>query len=349
MRIGLVSPPWLCVPPAGYGGTESVVDRLARGLVAAGHEVLLAAPAGSSCPVDRVEGLAPAVAAGAPNDHVLAELRHVTRAYAAMDDVDVVHDHTLAGPLCAPRPLPAPLVATNHGTFLAGFGDVYRAVPDDVSIVAISHHQASLAPGIPVRRVIHHGIDTDAIPVGRGRGGYAAFLGRMSPDKGAREAVLVARSAGVPLRLAAKMQDATEHEYFETRVRPLLGRDAEYLGELGERDKYDLLGGAIALLNPIQWPEPFGLVMIEALACGTPVVATTAGSAPELVDDGLTGFLRESVRELPAALMLAHTLCRTACRQAATQRFSVERMVDAHLDLYAEVTVGGRPLPAGAV
>ena len=349
MRVGMVAPPWLCVPPQGYGGTELVVDRLARGLRAAGHDVLLAATAGSTCPVPRVEGLAPPASGGGPCEQVVAELCHVLRAYDAMADVDVVHDHTVLGPMAAPRPLRVPVVTTNHSTFVCGLHELYRRIGHEVPVIAISRHQASLACDIPIRRVIHHGIDTDAIPVGHGLGGYAAFLGRMSPDKGAREAVLIARAAGVPIRLAAKMREDGEREYFDHRVAPLLGVDAEYVGELGPADKYELLGGAMALLNPIQWPEPFGLVMTEALACGTPVVTTTAGAAPEIVDDGVTGHTRDDLEELPAALLAAETLSRAACREAATTRFSVRAMVDAHLDVYAEVVAEHRQRRQGAL
>ena len=337
MRVGLIAPPWLSVPPKGYGGTEHVVDRLARGLEAAGHDVLLAAAAGSTCPVPMVEGLPPAAVGGSPGDQVMSELRHVIRAYDAMQRVDIIHDHTVAGPLTAPRPLRVPVVTTNHGTFVCALRDVYRRVAPEIPVIAISRHQASLAGDIPVRRVIHHGIDTDAIPVGDGRGGYAAFLGRMSPDKGAREAVLLARKAGVPLRLAAKMKEDGERQYFDECVEPLLGPDAEYVGELDTAEKYELLGGAMALLNPIQWDEPFGLVMIEALACGTPVVATTAGSAPELVDDGVTGYTRGDLADLPDALLAAPALSRHVCREVAATKFSVKAMTDAHVNLYAEV------------
>ena len=342
MRVGLIAPPWLCVPPRGYGGTELVIDRLARGLQAAGHDVRLAAPLGSTCPVPLVEGLAPPASGGSAGEHVMLELRQAIRAYDALQDVDVIHDHTVAGPLVPRRPLRTPVVTTNHGTFVCGLGDVYRRVAAEVPVVAISRHQASLAGEIPIRRVIHHGIDTDAIPVGDGRGGYAAFLGRMSPDKGAREAIVLAREAGVPLKLAAKMNEDGERRYFKDCVEPLLGADAEYVGEVDAAEKYALLGGAIALLNPIQWAEPFGLVMIEALACGTPVVATTAGSAPELIDDGVTGYTRRNLADLPEALLAAPALSRRTCRDVAATRFSVRAMTDAHVSLYAELVAEHR-------
>jgi glycosyltransferase involved in cell wall biosynthesis len=337
MRIGLVSPPWLPVPPHAYGGIEAVVDRLARGLVAAGHDVLLAAPGDSTCPVPLVEGLPAAPWEAELTDHTLVELRHVKHAYAAMGDVDVVHDHTVAGPLYRYRPRHVPVVTTNHGAFVYGLGDLYQAIGGDVRIVAISRHQASTAVGVPIARVIHHGLDLDTIPVGAGDGGYACFLGRMSPDKGIREAVHIARRAGVPLLVAAKVRQKAERQYYADAVAPLLGGDVQYVGELGEAEKYHLLGGAVALLNPIQWPEPFGLVMIEALAAGTPVVVTPCGAAPEIVDDGVTGYLRPRLEDLTDALVQAAELDRAACRRAAVDRFSTERMVAEHVELYAEL------------
>jgi glycosyltransferase involved in cell wall biosynthesis len=337
MRIGLIAPPWLPVPPAGYGGIESIIDSLARGLSAAGHEVLLAAPAGSSCPVSMVDGMEPPADDPDMIGNAAIELGHVAAAYEAMSDVDVIHDHTVSGPFYRGRPSGRPpVVTTNHGPFIFGLGELYRRL-DDVSIVAISEHQASTAKGVQIRRVIHHGLEIDAIPVGAGDGGYMCFLGRMSPDKGPVEAALIARLAGIPLKIAAKMRETAEREYFDEYLAPLLCSDVEYVGELEAHDKYALLGGATALLNPIQWPEPFGLVMVEALATGTPVVATACASAPEILEDGVTGYLRNSPWELPAALHAAADLDRSACRKAAAERFSAERMVQEHVELYAEL------------
>ncbi|MFP5347117.1 MAG: glycosyltransferase family 4 protein, partial [Actinomycetes bacterium] len=325
MRIGIIAPPWMPIPPPSYGGIEMVVDVMARGLVAAGHEVLLAAPADSTCPVPMVPGLPPSQRArlGA----AAVELPYVLSAYAGMSDVDVIHDHTVTGPFCAPRPLPAPVVTTNHAPFDSEIGVAYRYLPSDVALVAISRSQAAAAVSTQVCRVIHHGIDVSAVPVGPGDGGYVSFLGRMDPGKGVREAALVARAAGVPLKIAAKMSEAPEREYFESQVQPLLGEDVEYVGELGPADKYRLVGEAQALLNPLQWPEPFGLVMVEALACGTPVVTTPCGAAPEIVEDGVTGFVRDSAAALTAALKQADRLDRAACRRSAETAFSAERMV----------------------
>jgi glycosyltransferase involved in cell wall biosynthesis len=340
VRIGLVSTPWTALPPPAYGGIEGVVDRLARGYTAAGHEVLVAAPGDSTCPAPLVPNAPPADPGGIGLTEV--ELAHVVRAYQAMGDMDVIHDHTLAGPLYLHRPPGIPVVTTNHGPYRPLLRDIYREMAKDVSLVAVSHHQASTADGVRITRVIHHGIDIDAVPIGEGDGGYFCFLGRMSPSKGVREAAEVARKAGVPLRIGAKLQDKGEREYFECAVAPLLGTDVEYLGELNTEEKYKLLGGAIAMLNPIQWAEPFGLVMLESLAAGTPVVATSCGAAPEIVDDGVTGYLRDGIDALAEVLPRAAGLDRAQCRQDAMTRFSSNRMVTEHLDLYAELLSGGQ-------
>ena len=341
MRIGLIAPPWLPVPPPAYGGTESVIDRLARGLVRAGHEVLLSAAANSTCPVLLVPGTEE-VADGAPADGgAVTEVRHVIASYAAMADVEVVHDHTTCGPLYRHHPPGVPVVTTNHGPFDDILNPIYRALRD-VAVIAISRSQAATAEGVRIAAVIHHGIDVVTVPEGRGGGGFASFIGRISPDKGPREAVMVARAAGVPLRIAAKCREQAERQYFEAEVKPLLGAEVEYVGELGETDKLQLVGESFALLNPMQWSEPFGLVMIEALATGTPVVATPAGSAPEIVDDGTTGYLRNDRPALAEALVAAGDLDRAACRAAAVARFDTERMVREHVELYTDLIESDR-------
>jgi glycosyltransferase involved in cell wall biosynthesis len=342
MRIGLIAPPGVPVPPPAYGGTESVIDRLARGLVRDGHEVLLAAAANSTCPVPRVGGTEEAAEAGPVCVDTVTDLRHVITSYTAMSDMDVVHDHTMAGPLYRHPQAGPPVVTTVHGPFDATLGPVYRAMRG-VALVAISHHQAATADGVPLAGVIHHGLDVESVPVGSGNGGYASFLGRMAPEKGPREAALVARAAGVPLRMAAKLREPAEREYFEAEVRPLLCSDVEFLGELGCAEKLELVGNSCALVNPMQWAEPFGLVMIEALATGTPVVATPVGSAPEIVDDGVTGFLRSGCLPLAAALLDVAQLDRAACRAAAVDRFSTDRMVADHVRLYEELLLGRVP------
>lgn len=335
MRIGLIAPPWLPVPPPKYGGTEAVVDRLARGLVARGHEVVLFCTGDSTCPVPRAWVYEQAQRAQL--GQVVVELRHVIAAYDTLADCDIVHDHSVVGPMYADRFPDLVVVTTAHGPLTGDLGDVYRAIGPAVPIIAISHHQASTAGLVPIASVIHHGIEPDAFPVGDGSGGYYCWLGRMASYKGAREAALVARQAGVPLRLAGKMEHADEVEFFHDQVEPLLGGDVEYIGEIGPAERSEFLGGAIALLNPITWAEPFGLSMVEALACGTPVVSYPSGSAPEIVEDGVTGLLCRDVDEMVARLPEAARLDRAACRKSVEGHFSADRMVDEHLVLYDEL------------
>lgn len=346
MRIGLIAPPWFPVPPTGYGGTESVVDLLARGFADAGHQVLLAAAADSRCPVPRVPGLerADAELLG----WTRSELHHVIRAYRALDGVDLIHDHTLAGPLYLYRPRATPVVTTVHNLLTPDLAEIYRVAAQETAVVAISRNQAANAPAIDFARVIHHGLDISDVPVGDGRGGYVCFLGRMNPDKGPAEAIRIARAAGIPLKIATKMRERTELEYFANVIKPMLGPDVELCGEVTAAEKYALLGGAVALLNPIQWAEPFGLVMIESLAAGTPVVGTPRGAAPEIVDDGVTGYLSANLDTLAALLPRVARLDRRACRAAVEERFTAARMVRDHLRLYRDLLARGPAVHAAA-
>jgi glycosyltransferase involved in cell wall biosynthesis len=332
MRVALVAPPWLPVPPPAYGGIEAVLDTLARGLAAAGHDVVLVATGDSTCPVPMSWTHERAVGTGPTGP--LDELRQVLHAYDLVAEraVDVVHDHTLIGPLYASRFAGLTVVTTNHGTFDGELGRLYRIVSATAPVVAISHHQASTAGDTPTT-VIHHGVDLDHFPFGVG-GDHAVFLGRMSPDKGVDRAIHIARGAGICLRIAAKMHEPDEVAWFEQAVRPLLGGDVEYLGEINATEKVRLLASSSCLLNPIGWPEPFGMVMVESLACGTPVLVTPQGAAPEIVDDGVTGFVRASDAELIRCVQHVAGLDRRACRAAVEARFSGSRMVADHLALY---------------
>ncbi|HZT67344.1 MAG TPA: glycosyltransferase family 4 protein [Acidimicrobiales bacterium] len=343
MRIAIIAPPWVAIPPAGYGGTEAVLDTLARGLAAAGHEVLLFTTGDSTCPVPRAWEFDQALGVGVGG--AAAELRHTIAAYETVAGYDIVHDHTLVGPVYAHVRPELAVVTTNHGPFESDLGRLYRMVSDRVPVIAISHDQASSAEGVQLAGVIHHGLDVDAFPFGEGRGGYALFLGRMSPDKGVHTAIRVARAAGMPLRIAAKMAEIAEQEYFAGVVEPLLGGDVEYIGEVGGQDKLDLLANASCLLNPLAWREPFGMVMAEAAACGTPVVATACGAAPEVVIAGITGFLGRSEQELVAAVGRLDEIDRKVCRRVAEARFSAKRMVAEHLAVYQAVAEGWRPAP----
>jgi glycosyltransferase involved in cell wall biosynthesis len=345
MRIGLVAPPWTPVPPSLYGGIELVVDELARGFQAAGHDVTLFTTGDSTCPVPRRWVLEEAeggrIGMGVP------ELRHVIAARDALEDCDIVHDHTLAGPLLSATRRAAgdatgPLtVTTVHGPLNEDLIPLYRALGDHVPIICISQAQHAAAPDIPVARVILHGIDASLFPVGDGKGDadgpYCVFLGRMSPDKGAHRAIEIARKAGMRLLLAAKMREPWEVEFFTEHVEPLLGPDAVYLGEVPHARKLELLTGATALLFPIRWNEPFGLVMLEAMACGTPVLAFPEGAAPEVVEHGVTGFLCADEAEMVEAIGRVGEIDRAKCRAAVEGYFSTARMVDDHLELFSSL------------
>jgi len=338
MRIAIVAPPWLPVPPPAYGGTENVLDALARGLKGAGHDVLLCTTGDSTCPVAKTASFEKAVGVGSGSS--VDEIRHVIRAYEEAQGCDVVHDHTLVGPLYSAAFPKLPVVTTNHGPFSADLLGLYRVLSSRVPVVAISRHQASTASGVPIAAVIHHGVSVGDFPFGGGGGGYALFLGRMHPGKAPHVAARIARKAGLPLRIAAKMNEPEERAYFDAMVRPLLGGDVTYVGEVDRRTELELLAGAECLLNPIAWPEPFGMVMIEAMACGTPVLATHWGAAPEIVDDGAVGFVRSTEAGLVQALGRVHEMDRAACRRHVEQNFSVERMVAKHVRLYERVAAG---------
>jgi glycosyltransferase involved in cell wall biosynthesis len=333
LRVGLIAPPWVPVPPTVYGGTELVLDVLARGLQAAGCDVTLFTTGDSTCQVPRSwlypEALGTEVA---PR----GERAHVERAYRELAEVDVIHDHTLDGPVAAElHPRDVPVVTTMHGVMNTDARARYtRASTSGVAVVAISNSQRATAPELPVAAVIHHGVDVDLCPFGDGDGGYVLFLGRMSADKGVHRAIAVARAAGRRLVIAAKMWETEERRYFTECVEPLLGPDVDCIGPVGGREKLDLLAGAAALVNPIRWPEPFGLVMIEALACGTPVLSFAEGAATEIVDHGRTGFLCIDEADMAARLAVIDTIDRAACRSSAETRFSAHRMVERHLALY---------------
>lgn len=332
----MISPPWAPVPPKLYGGIELVVDRLCVGFQAAGHDVLLYATGDSTCPVPTQWALEKAE--GQRIGMAVPEQRHVMHAYEAVMEwgADVVHDHSIIGPFHAADRYPdLPVATTIHGPFNEELTDLYeRLNKDGTPIIAISHAQAASAPTVQVERVIHHGIDAEDFPVGDGKDGYCLFLGRMSPDKGPHRAIAAAEKAGVPLLMAAKMREAWEIAFYEEHVYPRLSDNVQYLGEVPHEKKLELLAGATALLNPIRWNEPFGLVMIEALACGTPVLAFPEGAAPEIVEDGVTGFLCEDEDAMARNISRAADLDRGACRDVVETYFSTKRMVAEHLDLF---------------
>jgi glycosyltransferase involved in cell wall biosynthesis len=334
MRIGLIAPPWAPVPPELYGGTEQAVHNLAVGFQRAGHEVLLFTTGDSTCPVPRQWLIE--VAEGNRIGSVVPELRHVMAAYEVMRDFDIVHDHSMAGPVYAERHPDLPVVTTIHGPLVEELTDIYHRITPRVALIGISQAQRQPAPDLPIARVIHHGIEPEAFPVGDG-GDFCLFLGRMEPGKGAHRAVSAARKAGVRLILAGKMREPAEIHYFEKRVAPLLDDDTPYMGEVSREDKLKLLAGAKATLFPIRWNEPFGLVMLESLACGTPVIAFPEGAAPEVIEHGRTGFLCQDEDEMVEAIAKVDTIDRRDCRAAVEGYFSLDRMAAEHLELFEEI------------
>jgi glycosyltransferase involved in cell wall biosynthesis len=319
-----------------YGGIELIVDRLAKGYQDAGHEVLLYTTGDSTSEVPMAWALAQSE--GTRIGMAVPELRHVMHAYDAVQDFDIIHDHTVMGPSYGGALFPdLKIVTTIHGPFNDELTDLYSRIAQRVPIIAISHAQRRHAPQVRIARVIHHGLNANDFPVGKGDGGYLLFLGRMAPEKGAHRAMEAAYKAGVPLIMAAKMREPWEFDYFDVYVKPYLNDEIRYLGEVPHEEKLQLIAGAMALLNPIQWPEPFGLVMIEAMACGTPVLAFPEGAAPEIVEDGKTGFLCHDTSDMADAIGRIHQLDRAACRAEVEGYFSTKRMVDEHLNLFEEL------------
>ena len=313
-----------------------MVNELGVGLQRAGHEVLLYTTGDSTCPVARQWVLPQAQ--GNQIGQVVPELLHVAHAYEAVQDFDIVHDHTILGPEYAERLSGLPVVSTIHGPLDAELADLYGRVSHRVDLIAISKAQAAAAPDLAVSRIIPHGVDVAGFPDGRGNGGYCVFLGRMCADKGAHRAVEAAQRAGAPLVLAGKMRTQTERDYFDAEIKPHLDEETTwYVGEVSHQRKLDILAKAWCLLFPIRWREPFGLVMIESLACGTPVLAFPEGAAAEVVDHARTGFLCADESEMAVAIGQVAKIDRQACRRAVETGFSAKRMVDQHIELFHEV------------
>lgn len=234
-------------------------------------------------------------------------------------------------------------MSTIHNPLEPELAELFERVAHRVDLVAVSQSQAASAPGLRIARVIHHGIDVSRFPNGSGSGGFCVFLGRMCADKGAHRAVEVARRAGLELVLAGKMRTQAERDYFESEVKPGLGKEACYLGEVTHSRKLEILAGARCLLFPFRWAEPFGLVMIESLACGTPVLAFPEGAAPEIVQHGRNGFLCDDEEEMVAAVAQVGDIDRQACRRDVEARFSNQRMVSEHIELFQQLVAAGAP------
>lgn len=329
LRIAILSTCALSTPPKAYGGTELVTSDLATALRRLGHEPTVFATGDSTCAGARRAHFDAPV--WPPDD--LSELRHASAAWheiGASGEFDVVHvNHAAALPFA--RFVSIPTVATVHHERVAQLAAHYADHPL-VAFAAISRRQAQLAWEVPFRAVIHHGLDVERYPYGAG-GNACAFLGRFASAKAPHLAIEAARRSGLPIELGGEAHPP-ERTYFETRVATQLGPNVTWLGEVGHERKVDLLRRVRCLLFPIQWEEPFGLVMIESMLIGTPVIAFACGAAPEVVEEGVTGFLVHDLDEMVAKISDVGRLDRHACRAAARKRWSAERMARDYLDLY---------------
>jgi glycosyltransferase involved in cell wall biosynthesis len=328
LRVAIVAPPFYEIPPAGYGGTEAVCGSLVEGLIARGHEVTLVA-AGRDHTRARFVRTLPEAPGEGHEDETNIELLHAARAASALDacELDLVHDHTRTGPLTAAgRTIPT--VATVHSAVAGPDSQVelWEALGRHAPLIALSDAQRAAAPHLNWHGRVYNGIPVERYPFREDKEDYVLFLGRMSPRKGVVPAIEAARAAGRRIVIAGSWSVPAEQSYFEREVRARLGPDVEWAQEVRGDAKKDLLARAACLLFPVRWQEPFGLVVVEALACGTPVVALRTGSVPELVRDGETGIVCAGEDELAPAIDAAARLSPRHCRADAERRFSVERM-----------------------
>jgi len=337
LRIAMVAPPWFEVPPPAYGGVEAVVADLVDDLAARGHEVTLIGAGKHLTAAHRFISLWPEPPSERLGDPY-PEVVHAAMVAAALDEleVDVVHDHTLAGPLLG-RGRRIPTVITVHGPVNREEGHLYRALGDTVRMIAISESQRSFGPGLPWAATVHNAIRPSTFPFRTDKEDFVLFLGRMHPNKGAHLAIDAARAAGLPIVLAGKCIEPIEMAYLEQEIKPRLGSDTEMFGVADAKAKRDLLSRACAMLFPICWEEPFGLVVIEAMACGTPVVALRRGSVPEIIVNGVTGTISDQAGELPEAIARARELDPATCRAHVEARFNTELMAARYEDAYRRV------------
>ena len=341
MRIAVIAPPWYTIPPRGYGGIEWVVALLADGLTDRGHQVTLFAPPGSSTdarlvpPLDEVP---PEELIGDP----WYEAAHAVSAYERGPEFDLLHDHS--GPVGASIGAVSdfPTVHTLHGPFTPQTEMLYSRIARRHWFVAISHSQRSMAPpDLRWAGVVYNGIPMEHYRFRAAKEDFLLFLGRADEEKAPHLAIAGARKAGRRLVMCVTIKNERERSYWADKVEPLLSDDVEVRGECDLEQKVDLLARAAALVFPIQWAEPFGLVMTEAMACGTPVVAWRNGSVPEVVADGETGFIVESMEELVAAIGRVGELDPHAMRARVERRFSAEAMVAGYERIYRRVLAGG--------
>jgi glycosyltransferase involved in cell wall biosynthesis len=343
LRIAIVAPVWLPVPPERYGGIEWVVSLLADGLSELGHDVTLFAAGGSITRATLVTTTEePQMASFG---RTLPELEHTLEAWIQAPRFDLVNDHS--GLLAAAMAdlCPVPVCHTVHEPLTGHLGTTYRLIANAnrrLQLISLSLKQREPAPELPWIANCPSALDLDAYPFSSRRGDYMLSLGRMSPEKGVAEAIAVAKRVGAPLKLAGKMHEMPEREYFASHVAPHLSDQIEYLGEVTHEEKVRLLQNARCTLFPIDWEEPFGLVMIESMACGTPVVALRRGAVPEVIADGESGIIVDDVSAFPAAIEAADRLDPGACRDWVETHFSDRRMVRRYLEAYAALLGGPR-------
>ena len=337
MRIAVLSPVWFPVPPPGYGGIEWIVSLLADGLVREGHDVTLFA-SGDSQTKARLE----AVYDTAPSEwigHTYWELRHAVSCLVRGGEFDVISDHTGMLGLALGSMGSTPLAHTVHGPLSGEPGRMYEQIVTmlpHAALIAVSDAQRRPMPNLPWVATCPNALDLSLYPFVPERGDYLLFLGRMTADKGAHRAVAVAMESGLPLKLAGKCREPLERRYFDELVRPHLSDRIQYVGEVTHGEKVELLQHARATLFPIEWDEPFGLVMIESMACGTPVLATRFGAVPEVIDDGVTGVIVPSWRDMGDALERADAIDAKAQRRIVEERFSPARMVTDYVAAYEQ-------------
>ena len=345
MRIAQVSPLFEAVPPKLYGGTERVVYSLTEELVAMGHDVTLFASGDSITSAtlapmrEQALRLDPTV-----KDWVATYYRMVELIYRRKDEFDVIHFHIDYFPLQLFSRQNVPFLTTIHGRLdITEFVETYSTF-EHCPFVSISNSQRRPIPNLNWVRTVLHGMPADILTPQPVKQEYAAFLGRISPEKGADRAIAIAAKAGMKLKIAAKVDNA-DKEYYDTRIKPLIvgNPDVEFIGEINDRQKPEFLSGAHALVFPIDWPEPFGLVMIESMACGTPVIAFNCGSVPEVMDDGVTGFIVNDIDQAVTALRKAETLDRAKVRATFDRRWTSRRMAEDYVDVYEELIEKQKP------
>jgi glycosyltransferase involved in cell wall biosynthesis len=339
MHIAQVAPLTEAIPPKLYGGTERVVSWLTEELIALGHEVTLFA-SGDSVTSARLEAVWPRALRldGAVRDPNALHMMMLERVYRRAGDFDFLHCHLDYYPFSLFLRQPTPFVTTLHGRLdlpeHQPVFNTFRAAP----VVSISNAQRRPLPQANWVRTVHHGLPVNLLEPKPVTPGYFAFLGRIAPEKGIDCAIRIARHCGVPLKVAAKV-DRADQDYYEEQISPMINSgNVEYIGEISDREKSGFLSGAIALLVPIDWPEPFGLVMIEAMACGTPVIAFNRGSVPEIIEDGVTGFIVEDQTGAIGAVDRLGQLSRERIRKRFEERFTARRMARDYLAVYRSLT-----------